>query len=558
MDNIRFADEETNSIESVTLQDADLNKFLGISGYTNNLPIFSLANPSINNSSENSAVGTATLNAKTLTQEPTLAGHCGRQNTLPSSTLGNDALRKSACQKSNSQEKLSDFVKQQKWPWFFSSIKSSLGFYPLLLLSIWVLLLAFCGTQQVFPGGNVFSLLLLQVLSTAMGEIIQITRMPPMLGMLFTGIFLANTSFIQITKGFKEIANPIRAISVGILITRGALCVNTKAIHEFRRVVPPLAVIPCVVEAIVVSFAAYWLLRSLLTPAWCALLGCILCSMSGVILMPLLASLDKSCSGAQSRKVIAITRASCGLDAILSICLTNIALGLVYPSKETFSDDLFFGILDVVLGFVFGLFWGSCIGILIDPNVSQNQTVVSLVCGSVLSMIGCAKVKRPRCGAPAVFAGTLVSAFLWSRNTDGDEHKKLLHNSVDKLWWFCQPFLFGILGAKTELETVDWDVIVRGIVCILFGITARVLAALTISRCLRLNWRQQLFIAISWIPKGTVQAAVGPLALDMAQDFLDQRRGVNVLNITIATILIGATVGSVALLVLGKPFLRRC
>ncbi|CAG2170377.1 unnamed protein product [Oppiella nova] len=65
-----------------------------------------------------------------------------------------------------------------------------------------------------------------------------------------------------------------------------------------------------------------------------------------------------------------------------------------------------------------------------------------------------------------------------------------------------------------------------------------------------LNLKEKIFIAISWIPKATVQAAIGPIALDLARDRNDpqlQELAKFVLTIAVISIIITAPLGAIAM-----------
>lgn len=75
-----------------------------------------------------------------------------------------------------------------------------------------------------------------------------------------------------------------------------------------------------------------------------------------------------------------------------------------------------------------------------------------------------------------------------------------------------------------------------------------------------LNVKERLFVALAWIPKATVQAAIGPLALDMARsspnpDPDQEELGLKVLTIAVLVILLTAPFGSMAITLLGPKLL---
>lgn len=56
-----------------------------------------------------------------------------------------------------------------------------------------------------------------------------------------------------------------------------------------------------------------------------------------------------------------------------------------------------------------------------------------------------------------------------------------------------------------------------GITSILLSLMSRVFWTLMAVTCSPFTWKERFFVAVAWIPKATVQAAIGPIALDSAR-----------------------------------------
>ena len=80
-------------------------------------------------------------------------------------------------------------------------------------------------------------------------------------------------------------------------------------------------------------------------------------------------------------------------------------------------------------------------------------------------------------------------------------------------WMFCQPFLFGTVGAAVLFNKIEPSMIGKGFGTILIGVTARWLGTFMAAFEKKYTIRERAFMAFSWIPKATVQAALGGLCL---------------------------------------------
>ncbi|XP_077868383.1 sodium/hydrogen exchanger 9B2-like, partial [Saccoglossus kowalevskii] len=87
---------------------------------------------------------------------------------------------------------------------------------------------------------------------------------------------------------------------------------------------------------------------------------------------------------------------------------------------------------------------------------------------------------------------------------------------LNLLWVIFQPFLFALIGAEILMEQLNLSTIGLGIAVILIALIFRTVAAFVSVMCAGLNFKEKCFISLAWLPKATVQAALGSIALDTA------------------------------------------
>lgn len=76
----------------------------------------------------------------------------------------------------------------------------------------------------------------------------------------------------------------------------------------------------------------------------------------------------------------------------------------------------------------------------------------------------------------------------------------------------------------------------------------------------QLNWKEKAYVTISGFPKATVQAALGPLALDMARKLKSEENyeyANAVLIISVLAIIFTAPLGAILMLRLAPKFLQK-
>merc|ERR1719466_513109 len=78
--------------------------------------------------------------------------------------------------------------------------------------------------------------------------------------------------------------------------------------------------------------------------------------------------------------------------------------------------------------------------------------------------------------------------------------------------------------------------------------------------CSNLNVKEKIFLAFAWIPKATVQAALGPIFLERAKfgEMTEMYHiGEQILTLAVLAILITAPIGALAIMGLGPKLLKK-
>jgi len=140
----------------------------------------------------------------------------------------------------------------------------------------------------------------------------------------------------------------------------------------------------------------------------------------------------------------------------------------------------------------------------------------------------------------------------------GGENKP--EHEMAVFWMFCQPFLFGTVGAAVLFSKIDPSMIGKGFGTILIGVTARWLGTFMAACEKKYTYRERAFMAFAWIPKATVQAALGGICLSKAQTYeLGPQYiewGQAMLSTAVFSICITAPLGAIFINTLGTKWLE--
>ncbi|KAM6949133.1 sodium/hydrogen exchanger 9B2-like [Aplochiton taeniatus] len=413
--------------------------------------------------------------------------------------------------------------------------------------------------KQSLPGENLFGIIILFITAVLGGKLvgmIQLPRLPPfppLLGMLLAGLALRNVPYVtEAVYIDQKWSAALRNIALAIILTRAGLGLDPTALSRLKAVCLRVAVTPCVIEASTVAVVSHFLLG--LPWIWGFMLGFVLAAVSPAVVVPSMLLLQKEGYGVE-KGIPTLLMAAGSFDDILAITGFSTCLGVAFSTGATWMN-LLKGVLEVAGGMVAGLLLGLFVYCI--PSNDQEDVVVhraGILLGlSVFAVFG---------SHVAGFAGagglcTLVMAFLAALGWGKD--KAPVANLVGRAWDVFQPLLFGLIGAEITIATLSPRTVGLGLACIAIGLVVRLLVTYLVVHYAGFNLKEKLFISVAWLPKATVQAAIGSKALDMARMEGDEvliGYGLDVLTVAVLAILITAPIGALGIGLLGPRLLHR-
>ncbi|XP_026159173.1 sodium/hydrogen exchanger 9B2 [Mastacembelus armatus] len=413
--------------------------------------------------------------------------------------------------------------------------------------------------DECLPGGNLFGITILFICAVIGGKLVALIHLPklppfpPLLGMLLMGFLLRNIPVV--TEGvyidFRWSAS-LRNIALAVILARAGLGLDPKALRKLKSVCIRVAVGPCMIEACTTALVSHFLMG--LPWVWGFILGFVLGAVSPAVVVPSMLLLQKYGYGVE-QGIPTLLMAAGSIDDILAITGFTTCLGMAFATGSP-GYNLLRGVLEVAGGMVAGILLGFLIQYF--PSVDQKHLVMKrsfLVLGlSVFAVFGSGVAGFPGSGGLC----TLVLAFL--AGLGWGTEKALVEEVVGWAWDVFQPLLFGLIGAEIRVSALEGDTVGLGIASLLIALLVRVLFTFVCVLRAGFNMREKVFIALAWMPKATVQAAIGSTALDMARIKGDKqllKYGMDVLTVAVLAILLTAPVGALIIGLSGPRLLQR-
>lgn len=427
----------------------------------------------------------------------------------------------------------------------------------LIGLLSWGIVYAVLGDTAV-PGGQLFGLAVLCIAAHFGGWLMSLTTLPPLIGMLLTGLLLQNVGLVHIAGEYREVVSQLRKVALVIILTRAGLDLDSAALKRMRITVPKLGLVPWLVECAVVAIMTHYLLD--LPWIWAFLLGSIIAAVSPAVVVSCLFRLRQKGYGV-AKGIPTLIIAVSGIDDAMSVALFGIIHSIMF-SSDALVFQIIQGPLSIVGGIGFGILWGILARYVPekqDPFVVPLR-VLMLFGGGLIAVLGSEHIGYGGAGPLGCVTAAFVSCYVWTKQGWEVEDNPVA-TAFEIFWMIFEPILFGLTGTQIKFNELDRDTVGIGLACLLAGIIIRIIFTVLIGVRSKLNLKEKIFVALSWMAKATVQAALGPVAMDSVREGnRPEEESVYaeyVMVICVLSILLTAPVGAILITLSGPRLLNK-
>ncbi len=375
------------------------------------------------------------------------------------------------------------------------------------------------------------SLALVFLCGMALGKFFEKLKLPSLLGMLFTGMILGPYALNLLDNTILNISTELRQIALIIILTRAGLNLD---VRDLKKVGRP-AILMCFVPA---CFELTGML--LLAPVFlgishleAAVMGTVVAAVSPAVIVPRMLKLMESGYGTK-KSIPQIIMAGASVDDVFVIVLFTAFTGLAQGG--TISPASFITIPTSIL---FGLSGGVLIGLVMTAfftrlHIRDSSKVIMILSVSFL-LVTLEHHMEGVIGFSGLLAVMALGATIQQKK---HELSKRLSSKFSKLWVGAEVWLFVLVGATVNISYA----LNAGLMAIALIFCVLVFRIAGVFLCLvktPLHKNERIFTAIAYIPKATVQAAIGGIPLSMGLAC-----GNIVLTVAVLSILITAPFGA--------------
>ena len=391
------------------------------------------------------------------------------------------------------------------------------------------------------------SLALIFLVGLCMAAVCQKLKLPRIIGMLVTGMVLGPyvLDFLD-----SSISAELRKMALIIILLKAGLSLN---LNDLKKVGGPailLAFVPASFEIVgYVLFAPAFLGISRIDAA---VMGAVLAAVSPAVVVPRMVQLMEEKYGTkQSIPQMIMAGASC--DDIFVIVLFTTFLGMAQGAKVSLLR-----FVNVPVSILLGILLGAVIGYVLyrffemaykHQSYVRNSTKVILVLGVSFLLTAVEGWLDGKVAVSGLLAVVSMACVLKAKCIPAVS--KRLSEKFGKLWIAAEVILFVLVGAAVDLR---YTAAAGGfaVLVIFLSLIFRMAGVFVCVLGTGLSWKERLFCAISYLPKATVQAAIGsvPLAAGLGC-------GKMTLSVAVLAILITAPLGALGMDLTYKKLLAR-
>lgn len=427
-----------------------------------------------------------------------------------------------------------------------------------MVVLVWAVTWSITG-PECLPGGNLFGILALLFSAFIGGKLVGLIRipnlppLPPLLGMLLAGFLIRNIPFVtdQVQISYKWSA-ALRNIALAIILTRAGLGLDPQALRKLKAVCLRLSLGPCTVESCSAALLSYLLMG--LPLIWGFMLGFVLGAVSPAVVVPSMLVLQKEGYGVD-KGIPTLLMAAGSFDDVLAITGFNTCFAMAFSSGSTF-NSIVRGVLEVVVGIAAGILLGFFLHYFPSKDQEKLEWKRSylIMALSLFAVFGSLFFGFPGSGGLC----TLVTAFLAGIGWAGE--KAVVEDIIAVGWDVFQPLLFSLIGAEISVSSLRPETVGLCVATLGIALIIRIFFTFLMVTWAGFNMKEKVFISLAWMPKATVQAAIGSVALDMARNTGNKQfedYGMDVLTVAFLAILITAPIGALIIGMTGPKMLQK-
>lgn len=387
------------------------------------------------------------------------------------------------------------------------------------------------------------SLAIILLFGFIFGRFFEKIHLPGLLGMILLGALIGPYGFSILSEDMILISADLRNIALIVILLRAGLGIKKEDIKKVGLAAIKLSFVPGILEGITILFLSMQFFNFTFVQA--GILAFIIAAVSPAVIVP--AMLDLMDRGLGKEKNIpTLILAGASIDDVFAITIFSTFLALYGGNEINIAGKILSIPISIILGILAGaLIAYGLIQLFKHFHIPSTQRTL-LVLTSAILLTSFEKLVESKIEIAGLL-GVMAIGFILLEKMPKVSSK--LSDAFNQIWVFAQILLFVLVGAEVDVS-LALEAGIMGISIIAIGLIARSIGVWISLMGSHLNNKEKVFSMVAYLPKATVQAAIGAVPLAMGVEGGDL-----MLSLAVLSIVLTAPIGAIAIKLTGERLL---
>lgn len=394
------------------------------------------------------------------------------------------------------------------------------------------------------------SLALIFLVGLSLAAIFGKLKLPQLIGMLLTGILLGPFVLDLLDPQILGISADLRKMALVIILIKAGISLNFSDLKKVGRPALLMSFLPAMFE--IAAFLIFAPLLLGVSPKEALLMGTVLAEVSPAVVVPRMVALIDEGRGTD-KKIPQLILAGASLDDIFVVVLFTAFLGI--NTGDSVDAMTFLNIpISIMLGVALGALVGFSMAYLFETFHRKGLTIRNtlktiLLLGIAFLLLAMESLLEGVVAVSGLLA-IMSMAMVYGMQTVAEVVNRL-KDKYGKLWLAAEVLLFALVGAAVDIR-YTLSAGLGAIAMIFIGLAFRSIGVFLCLLRTDLNKKERLYTVFAYLPKATVQAAIGAVPLSMGLPC-----GNIILSVAVLGILITAPLGAILMDSIKNRFLEK-
>ncbi len=354
----------------------------------------------------------------------------------------------------------------------------------------------------------------------------------PIIGMLIAGILISPNQLGLVSDNIVNISSDLRQIALVTILSRAGLSLNFDKLKKVGRPAILLSFVPASIEMLGIIIFGKVIFKIDTIDA--GILAAVLAAVSPAIVVPRMIRLMNEGYG-KDKHIPEMILAGSSVDDVFVIVFFSSFLAL-----KTGGDLSFMNFLNIPISIITGIILGLIIGKILG-KILVSFEIDPIYKAMIFISLGFLTLRFQEIVGDYIAISALISIMTagMAINMEDERLTSDLLGSFGRLWKVFEVFLFVLVGISVNMAYVK-EAGFLAVLLILIGLIFRMVGVNISLIGTNLNKYERLFTSFAYLPKATVQAAIGPVALSMGL-----APGNLILSVSVIAILVTAPLGAI-------------